>query len=269
MSRGWRRLSVAPSTPSRRAVRGLKLSITTSLATRSASSTPAASGARRFSVTLRLFRLSASKWAPTPFTSGGMRRAWSPPAGSSILTTSAPRSARSSVAYAPGNRRVRSRTRRPSSGSGTGVRVTTEPAVTITVHEVQPETDDQPPAEPPPRRVPQSPHDEEAGGRRQETDDPGKRHSERPRTFRLLVAQHEDADAHEDEGEERPDVGQVVGLAGVAHERPRCHEDAREQRRRPRDVRARMDPGRPRWQQPVARHREKNARLAVLKHEQN
>src|SRR5260221_279881 len=40
----------------------------------------------------------------------------SPPRGSSTLTTSAPRSASSSVAYAPGSSRVRSRTRMPSSG---------------------------------------------------------------------------------------------------------------------------------------------------------
>ena len=103
----------------------------------------------------------------------------------------------------------------------------------------------------------------------QQRDGPHERHLERPRTIGLLDAQHQHADADEHEGEQRADVRQIVGLGRVADQRPRRHEQPREQRRRPRDARARMDAGRPLRQQAVARHREEDARLAVLEHEQH
>ncbi len=99
---------------------------------------------RRSSVTLRLLRLSSSKYR-LPAT----RRMPSPPRGSSILITSAPRSARRSVAYAPGSRRVRSRIRTPRRGSCTRAQL----AVAVAVREVQHEADGQPDPEALPRRA--------------------------------------------------------------------------------------------------------------------
>src|SRR5437899_7754523 len=246
INRGWRARSVSASTPRRRAVDGRKLSTTTSLRAASVSRTAAASRDLRSSVRLRLLRLRISKWRFRPFTSGGSALMASPPRGSSILTTSAPRSASRSVAYAPGSRRVRSSTRTPSSGRIAQVTtINTEQqnlqkiylsassarsslfavdmlpahvqlAVREAIREVQRETDREPDAEALPRRPGEAVHDEHASRRRQEAHGPDKRHPERPRPIGLLVAQHEHADAHEDEREQRPDVRQVVGFRGGA-----------------------------------------------------
>src|SRR5262249_2355459 len=55
----------------------------------------------------------------------------------------------------------------------------------------------------------------------------------------------------------------------VANQRPERHEYAGDDRRRRRNLRPRVDEGRPSWQQSVARHGEEDARLAVLEHQQH
>ena len=72
--------------------------------------------------------------------------------------------------------------------------------------------------------------------RRADADRPDERHLERSRALGFGVAKHEHADADEHEREQRSDVGQVVGLARVADQRPRRHENARKERRHKRDL---------------------------------
>ena len=62
--------------------------------------------------------------------------------------------------------------------------------------------------------------------------DPDERHPERPRPVRLLHAQHQHAGADQREREQRPDVGQIVGLGRVADQRRQRDDDAGHQRRR-------------------------------------
>src|SRR5579862_4573645 len=127
----------------------------------------------------------------------------SPARGSSILTTSAPRSDSTSVAYAPGSRRVRSRTRTPSSA------LTAQSAVAEAVREVQDEADHEPAAEAFPCGGRQPLHDEDACCGAADTDGPRERHAERTRTLRLGIAQHQHADTDEHEREQRTDVRQI------------------------------------------------------------
>src|SRR5262245_60199099 len=260
ISRGCRAARLGPSTPSRRAVEGRKLSTSTSLVAMSASSTGGASGDRRSSVMLRLLRLRSSK-----YTFPATRRIPSPPRGSSILITSAPRSARSSVAYAPGSRRVRSRIRTPRRGSCTRAYF----AVAEAVGEVQHEPDRQPDAEALPCRPRQSVHDEHAPGGRKDADRPHERHPERSWPAGLGATKHEHADADQHKSEQCSDVCQIVRLTRVADQRPERHEYSSKQRRRPGYARTRMDFRGPLRQQPIARHRKEDARLAVLEYEEH
>ncbi len=105
--------------PSRSITPGRKLS--TSASAVFASSSSASGSSRRLSSTERLLRsvthVKADEWPIF----GSYPRIGSPPPGCSILITSAPRSASSAVANAPGSRRVRSRTRMPASGPEGGV----------------------------------------------------------------------------------------------------------------------------------------------------
>src|SRR6267143_6080997 len=103
--------SEAGEQPSRSRTPGRKPSMSTSAHAQSRRSAAGPSGAFRSRAMLRLPRFSASNCSGSP-------RRKSPSAASSTLTTSAPRSARSSVAYGPGYRRVRSTTRTPASGPG-------------------------------------------------------------------------------------------------------------------------------------------------------
>src|SRR5918911_5430003 len=105
-------------------VPGRKFSTTTSAwATRSRNSALPRS-CLRSRPTLCLLRLMAMKSAPSPSTkTTPTRRLSSPSPGRSILTTSAPRSAKSIVAYGPARYCVRSSTRAPASGPGSGRRL--------------------------------------------------------------------------------------------------------------------------------------------------
>src|SRR5438094_136021 len=85
----------------------------------------------------------------------------------------------------------------------------------------------------------------------------------------VRMTQHQDTDAHQHEREQGSDVGEVVGLAGIADQGPQAHEDAGDERRDVRDPSPLVHPGSPGWQQPVAPHRKKNPRLPVLEHEQH
>src|SRR5262245_11518233 len=165
--RGWRARKPAASTASRRAVDGRKLSTRTSLRAINASRTGCASGDRRSIVTLRLFRHRISKYRRS-----ATRRIPSPPRGSSILMTSAPRSDSSSVAYAPGSSRVRSRMRTPRRES----RTLAQFAVAEPVGEVQHQADHEPDPEALPGGAGQAVHDEHAARRGEHADWPHERH---------------------------------------------------------------------------------------------
>ena len=89
------------SIPSRAAVPGLKLSITTSATAAIALNVARSSADFRSSVTERLFRFHSMNGALSPPVNGGVRRMSSPPLGFSILTTSAPWSARIIAQYGP------------------------------------------------------------------------------------------------------------------------------------------------------------------------
>src|SRR5919204_3177745 len=105
----------APSMPRRAAVPGRKFSITTSAPTQRSSTRASPSGCLRSIATLRLLRLTARKYAASPPAYGGPQvRVSSPSPGRSTLTTSAPRSASTIVAYGPARTRERSTTRTPS-----------------------------------------------------------------------------------------------------------------------------------------------------------
>src|ERR671935_1008525 len=112
----------APSMPRRAAVPGRKFSITTSAPTQRSSTRASPSGCLRSIATLRLLRLTARKYAASPPAYGGPQvRVSSPSPGRSTLTTSAPRSASTIVAYGPARTRERSTTRTPSRGAATGL----------------------------------------------------------------------------------------------------------------------------------------------------
>src|SRR5919204_5246388 len=108
----------APSMPRRAAPPGRKFSSTTSARAQSSSTSSRPSGCLRSIATLRLLRLTARKYAASPPANGGPHaRVSSPSPGRSTLTTSAPRSASTIVAYGPASTRDRSTTRSPTSGA--------------------------------------------------------------------------------------------------------------------------------------------------------
>ncbi len=96
---------------------GRNCSTTTSACSSKGRSVAAASGDLRSSARLRLPRLSSANGSPmrSPSTSssGSYARMSSPPAGRSILMTSAPASAMSRVASGPGSKVLKSRMRTP------------------------------------------------------------------------------------------------------------------------------------------------------------
>src|SRR5580704_6756106 len=137
------------------------------------------------------------------------------------------------------------------------------------VQEVEREADHEPNTEPCPGHVRQAGHEIHAGGRSAERNGPDERHSERPRALGFFIPEREDAETDQDEREQRPDVGEVVRLAGIADQRPESHEDAGRDRRRPWRAESWMDVRCPLWEQSVTRHREEYARLPILEHEQD
>src|SRR5437588_4636833 len=80
------------------------------------SSRPRSAASFKSRATLRLPRLRSAKLALSRPQRGAWPRISSPRPGGSILTTSAPASAKSSVANGPGSKVEKSRTNRPSSG---------------------------------------------------------------------------------------------------------------------------------------------------------
>src|ERR687894_1989724 len=93
-------------------------SITTSASAASSLTLSKPSASLRSTPMERLLRLTDRKYADSPPAKGGPQwRVSSPRSGCSTLTTSAPRSASTIVAYGPARTRERSRTLTPSSGS--------------------------------------------------------------------------------------------------------------------------------------------------------
>ena len=100
-----------------------KFSITTSQSATRARASSCPSGVRRSITREALLRLTDWKYVDSPRLHGGPQlRVSSPPSGRSTLTTSAPRSASSMVAYGAARTRLKSAMRTPSSA----------PAVTVT-----------------------------------------------------------------------------------------------------------------------------------------
>jgi hypothetical protein len=86
---------------------------------------------------------------------------------------------------------------------------------------------------------------------------------------RVLVPEHRDPEADQDEREERPDVREVDHLVD-AHERADpADEHAGEDRRDVRRAEARVDAREDRREEPVARHREQDARLPELEDQEH
>src|SRR4051812_23574654 len=93
----------------------------------------------------------------------------------------------------------------------------TKRRVSVTVQDVESEPDEQPPSETHPGEVRQTAHDEHTEQRADYPHDVHEFDAERARTIRICVPQHYHPDAHQRERKERPDVGQIVGLASVAN----------------------------------------------------
>src|SRR5437588_7234350 len=102
--------------------------------------------------------------------------------------------------------------------------------IAIAVAGIQHSSDDEPDREAIPRRARQTHHDEQTRERAQRRDDPREWHLEWTRTLGLLDAQDEYTHANEHEREQRPDVGEVVGLRRVANERCERHDDTGDER---------------------------------------
>ncbi len=85
----------------------------------------------------------------------------------------------------------------------------------------------------------------------------------------IRVTEHDDTQTDEREREQRPDVGQVVCLRGVTHERRKRDDDAGERRGHVRDSVLGVDARRPFRQQAVARHGKENPRLPILEHQEH
>src|SRR5689334_24484511 len=117
-SLGLSALMAAYDRPHLSSVPGLKLSITTSATPASAITASRPAADLRSTAQLRLLRLTERKYELSPLTNGGpYRRLSSPIRGSSILTTSAPRSPRCIVANGPETTRHRSRILMPERAS--------------------------------------------------------------------------------------------------------------------------------------------------------
>src|ERR1700722_13099631 len=118
MSLGLSALSASYDRPHLSSVPGLKLSITTSATFASAIAASRPAGDFRSIAQLRLLRLTDRKYELSPLANGGpYRRLSSPIRGSSIFTTSAPRSPRCIVAKGPETTRHRSKTLMPERAS--------------------------------------------------------------------------------------------------------------------------------------------------------
>ena len=91
------------------------------------------------------------------------------------------------------------------------------------------------------------------------------RNAEAAMPLRLSVAQDDDADRDQHEGEERADVRHLGERAHVEQAGRNRHQDARDPGRERRRAEARMHPAEDVGQQPVARHGEPDARLTQLK----
>src|SRR5262245_29787028 len=149
------------------------------------------------------------------------------------------------------------------------LRLISEAAPLVSVHEVDHEAERQPQREADPRDPRQSHHQVEA---RKNARDRHKRHPrclERSRPRRLPLPQDEDADADEDEREQGADVREIHHLVDAREHRAYADQYAREDRRDVWRLESRVDAREAFREQPVAGHREKDSRLAELKHEQH
>ncbi len=139
----------------------------------------------------------------------------------------------------------------------------------VAVERVDQPAQQQPDSKSLPRRSRQPQHRVETREGPEQADPPDERHPERSRAIGLCVSEHQHADANDGERRQRADVGEVVDLVLVGDERTERHDDARDPCRDVRHAPLLAHLRRPRGKKPVARHREEDARLAVLKHQQH
>src|SRR5688572_19747231 len=146
---------------------------------------------------------------------------------------------------------------------------TPEQRMPVPVGEIENDAGGHPEAKSLPRAHGQPLHDEHAGSSADDRYDPQTPHAERPWPLWLLDTQHEDAHAYNREGEEGPDVRGVVDLVLIEHEAADGDHEARYDRRDVRCPVLRMNLRCELRQQAVTRHREEDARLAILEDEQH
>jgi len=134
------------------------------------------------------------------------------------------------------------------------------------VEVVDEEADDEPDEEADPGDRGEARHEESAEEDAQDGEERASRDAEAAMPVRLLVAQDEDADRDQDEGEESTDVGHFGEAADVEEARWDGDQDARDDGGEGRRAEARMDLAEGCGEQAVAGHGEPDARLAVLAH---
>src|SRR5580704_2283416 len=102
--------------------------------------------------------------------------------------------------------------------SSIGGRRAAERAVALAVEDVDGQADGEPHEEADPRDERQRQHEAAAQEDPEKREDGHERAAEGPRPIGGHAAEHEDPAAHEDEGEEGPDVGEIRGPADVGEE---------------------------------------------------
>src|SRR4051812_19537808 len=137
------------------------------------------------------------------------------------------------------------------------------------VEPIEDEPSQQPPTEPDPSQVRQAAHYENAQARTRHTNEVDKRHPERSRSFRIDMAQYDYANTHQRKREQRSDIGQVVCLSGITNQRPERDKKSRQHGGDVRRAIFTVNFARPLRQQSVTGHREENAWLAILEHQQH
>src|SRR4051794_10582001 len=141
-------------------------------------------------------------------------------------------------------------------------------AVAVSVREVDHHSYQQPDSEAVPRLFREVLRQEDAGESAQDGEEPGAAgDAEGAFAVRVLHAQDDDADADQQEREQRSDVGQIDHRVERREKRRDPDENAGDDRGYVRRPELRMDAREERRQQTVARYGEEDARLAELEHE--
>src|ERR1043166_120899 len=125
--------------------------------------------------------------------------------------------------------------------SDTGVQAAPQFAVANAVEEVNHQADPEPNAKPDPCLSWQAEHERDAKNDAENRERRHHRHPKRPWPLRRGFAQHVDAEANQNEGEERADVGEIGQRANVGHRCDSADYDAGPDRSDVRRAKARMN----------------------------